>query len=291
MIKVIASDMDGTLLGSNHMVSKKTEEAVIKACEKGIRFMVATGRNFVSATQVLDSTKIKCDYIVSSGAQIRDNNRKIIKTIYLPEKECKYLYDKIKNYNIVIMFCSEMENYMLGSKEQVEEGILSYIKYFYETSSKEELKKSMIYKQMWDKTKVFSSYEEMKEKGVPITKLFLVSENIELLNSIKKEIERNKILAVSSSFKYNLEVTDYRAQKGPVLKEYIESLGYTMDEVMVLGDSLNDMSMMEMDFGATVAMANADNKIVEAAKYKTKSNDEDGVAFVIDEIIKRYDMN
>ena len=54
-----------------------------------------------------------------------------------------------------------------------------------------------------------------------------------------------------------MEITDARAQKGPILKEYIESLGYTMDEVMVLGDSLNDYSMMSMDFGATVAMGNA----------------------------------
>ena len=64
-------------------------------------------------------------------------------------------------------------------------------------------------------------------------------------------------IAVASSFESNVEITDARAQKGPILKEYIESLGYTMDEVMVLGDSLNDYSMMSMDFGATVAMGNA----------------------------------
>ena len=289
MIKVIAADMDGTLLASNHMVSKKTEEIILKACEKGYRFMVVTGRNFVSALQALDLTNIKCDYIVSSGAQIRDCNKEIIKTIILPQEECEYLYRKIKKYNIGMMFCSEMENYMLGTREEVDQGILNYIKYFHDTAIKEELKESPLYRLMWDKTKVFSSYEEMKKKGGEITKFFLVSENIELLNKIKNEIEQNKILAVSSSFKYNLEVTAYNAQKGPVLKEYIESLGYTMEEVMVFGDSLNDYSMMEMDFGATVAMANAEEEIKRIAKYETKSNDEDGVAYAIQEMLKMYE--
>ena len=291
MIKVIAADMDGTLLGSDHLVSKNTEAAVIDGCNKGLRFMVVTGRNFVSALQALDFTQIRCDYIVSSGAQIRDRDKNIVSTIYLPEEECEYLYRKIKEYHIGMMFCSEMENYMLGTWEEVDEGILNYIKYFHETASKEELKKTELYKLMWEKTKVFSSYEEMKEKGDPITKFFLVSEDTKLLASIKKEIEKNKVLAVSSSFKYNLEITDYKAQKGPVLKEYIESLGYSMDEVLVVGDSLNDMSMMEMKFGATVAMANADEEIKKVAKYETKSNEEDGVAYIINEIIKKYDLN
>ena len=72
-----------------------------------------------------------------------------------------------------------------------------------------------------------------------------------------------------------------------ILKEYIESLGYTMDEVMVLGDSLNDYSMISMDFGATVAMENAVPEIKKAAKYITKSNNEFGVAYAIDQVLER----
>ena len=291
MIKVIAADMDGTLLGKNHLVSKNTEEAVKKAHEKGFRFMVVTGRNFISAIQALDLTDIVCDYIVSSGAQIRDEKRNIIKTIYFPKEECFNLYHKLKNKPVGIMFCSEMENYMIGTREEVEDGILNYIKYFYSDPDKIDLKNTDIFRMMWDKTRIFSSYEEMINKGSKITKVFLVSDHLDLLDSIKKEIEQNKILAVSSSLKYNLEVTDIRAEKGPILKEYIESLGYSMNEVMVLGDSLNDMSMMNMDFGATVAMANADDRIKKVAKYETKSNEEDGVAYVINKMLKIYNMD
>lgn len=108
-----------------------------------------------------------------------------------------------------------------------------------------------------------------------------------MLQEIGEKLGQNPELAVASSFILNQEVTEVRAQKGPVLKEYIESLGYTMDEVMVLGDSLNDYSMISMDFGATVAMENAVPEIKRAAKYITKSNNEFGVAYAIDQVLER----
>lgn len=116
-------------------------------------------------------------------------------------------------------------------------------------------------------------------------KIFIFAEDVELLGKLSDELRENPAIAVASSFVYNQEITAVEAQKGPVLKEYIESLGYTMDEVMVLGDSLNDYSMISMDFGATVAMGNAVPEIKEAAKYITKSNNEFGVAYAIDQVL------
>ena len=161
-------------------------------------------------------------------------------------------------------------------------------KIFYETKEEEKLRETKLYHQMWEKTKVLPDYNTLRENGVPVSKMFLVSDHVDVLKEIKQELEKNKNLAVSSSFINNLEVTDVKAQKGPILKKYIESLGYTMEEVMVLGDSMNDLSMMDMDFGATIAMENAEEEIKKAAKYITKSNDEDGVAYVIDEMLKMY---
>ena len=288
MIKVIASDMDGTLLNNDHKFSEKTIRSINYACEKGFRFLVVTGRNFVSAMQALEETGLVCDYIVSSGAEIRNNKKEVLMSIALSFDECEYLYEKLKNYPMAIMFCSELFNYMLGTYEEVDKGILDYIKYFYETKEEEKLRETKLYHQMWEKTKVLPDYNALRENGVPVSKMFLVSDHVDVLKEIKQELEKNKNLAVSSSFINNLEVTDVKAQKGPILKKYIESLGYTMEEVMVLGDSMNDLSMMDMDFGATIAMENAEEEIKKAAKYITKSNDEDGVAYVIDEMLKMY---
>ena len=290
MIKVIASDMDGTLLNDNHVFSEKTIQSIKIACEKGFRFMVVTGRNFISAMQPLKDSGLVCDYIVSSGAVIRNSKKEIIESIDMGFDECEYLYNKLRKYPIGILFCSEEMNHILGTHEEVEACILDYVKFFHETADQEELRNTKTYQQMWERTKEFSDYAALRKNNVPISKMFLFSEDVEMLREIKKDLNKNKNLAVSSSLRTNLEVTHVRAQKGLVLKRYIESLGYTMDEVMVLGDSLNDLSMMEMDFGATIAMKNADEEIKAAAKYMTKSNEEDGVAYVIDEMIKMYGL-
>ena len=290
MIKVIASDMDGTLLNNNHVFSAKTIESLKKACEKGIRFMVVTGRNYISALHPLEGTGLVCDYILSSGAEIRNSKKEVQMSITLTFDECEHLYYKLKKYVPGVMFCSEQMNYILGTFEEADNALLDYIKFFHDTKDRDELRKTALYKEMWSRTKALPNFEALRENNVPISKMFLVSDNWKLLLEIKKELEKEENYAVSSSFKNNLEITHIKAQKGPILKQYIESLGYTMDEVMVLGDSLNDYSMLEMDFGATIAMANADEEIKKVAKYMTKSNEEDGVAYVIDEMLKMYGM-
>ena len=290
MIKVIASDMDGTLLNNNHVFSEKTIQSIKKACEKGFRFMVVTGRNFVSAMQPLKDTGLVCDYVVSSGAVVRNPEKEIVISIDMGFDECEYIYNNLKKYPVGILFCSEEMNHILGTHEEVEECILDYVKFFHETVEREELRKTKTYQQVWERTKAFPDYVALRKNNIPIGKMFLFSEDVEMLQEIKRELSKNKNLAISSSLKTNLEVTHASAQKGPVLKRYIESLGYTMDEVMVLGDSLNDLSMIEMDFGATIAMENADEEIKAAAKYMTKSNENDGVAYVIDEMLKLYEL-
>ena len=152
--------------------------------------------------------------------------------------------------------------------------------------SREEVKKTPVYLRMIERTKIIADLAELEEKGVPVYKLFLFSEDRAMLEEIRKRLEPDREIAAASSFPTNLELTDVKAQKGPVLKAYIESLGYTMDEVMVLGDSLNDLSMISMDFGATVAMENGDQEVKRAAKYITKTNGEFGVAYAIRELIK-----
>ena len=75
MIKVIASDMDGTLLGNDHKPAPETLAAVKEACSAGIRFMICTGRNFPGAMNELEGADLICDYIVGSGAEVRNPGR------------------------------------------------------------------------------------------------------------------------------------------------------------------------------------------------------------------------
>ena len=281
--------MDGTLLGDDHKPAPETLAAVKKACDAGIRFMIATGRNFPGAMAELKDAELVCDYIVGSGAEVRNPQQEVVVTHPISIELCRAIYEEIRDYPLSVTFCTDGYDYKIGTPEEIEESLMLQMQLFFSNLPREELAKSETYRRIKKSTRSMSDMDELEAAGVPVYKLFLYSEDKAMLDEMNVQLQRNKDIAVASSFPTNLEITDVKAQKGPVLKEYIESLGYTMDEVMVLGDSLNDLSMISMDFGATVAMANADPEVKSAAKYITKSNTEFGVAYAIEELLKRQE--
>ena len=287
MIKVIASDMDGTLLGDDHKVAPETLQAIREACSAGIRFMIATGRNFPGAMAQLEGLGLVCDYIVGSGAEVRNPKKEIVQTTAIQPFLCREIYETVSLFPISVIFSTDGYDYRIGTEEEAEESVLRQLGLFHTNLCADEIRQTQLYRQMKENTKVISGIEGLEEAKVPVYKVFLFTGDLEMLDRIKRELEKNEKIAVASSFETNLEITDIKAQKGPVLKAYIESLGYTMDEVMVLGDSLNDYPMISMDFGATVAMGNAVPEVKRAAKFITKSNEEFGVAYAIREVLKR----
>lgn len=286
MIKVIASDMDGTLLGEDHKIAPETLSAIKEACDAGIRFMICTGRNFPGAMNELEGADLTCDYIVGSGAEVRDPRQQVMRSTAISPRLCREIYETVRKYPISVTFCTDGDDYRIGTEEEVEESLIRQIQAFHLNQCRDEIRDTELYQRMKRNTRVISGIEELEKAGLPVYKLFLFSGDLEMLDKIRRELEKNQEIAVSSSFENNLEITDVKAQKGPVLKEYIESLGYTMDEVMALGDSLNDYSMLSMDFGATVAMENAVPEIRRVAKYTTRSNVEFGVAYAIRELLR-----
>lgn len=286
MIKVIASDMDCTLLGEDHKIAPETLSAIKEACDAGIRFMICTGRNFPGAMNELEGADLTCDYIVGSGAEVRDPRQQVVRSTAISPRLCREIYETVRKYPISVTFCTDGDDYRIGTEEEVEESLIRQIQAFHLNQCRDEIRDTELYQRMKRNTRVISGIEELEKAGLPVYKLFLFSGDLEMLGKIRRELEKNQEIAVSSSFENNLEITDVKAQKGPVLKEYIESLGYTMDEVMALGDSLNDYSMLSMDFGATVAMENAVPEIRRVAKYTTRSNVEFGVAYAIRELLK-----
>lgn len=287
MIKVIASDMDGTLLDNNHMLNERTIAAIKAAQKAGIRFMISTGRSFKQVEHVMKDVGIKCDYIVSSGAEIRNEDNEILQSSCMNIEDCRAVYEVLSKYNVTTIFGGEDGDYCIGSTSEREQELIDHMRTFHPNLSEEECRESELFQFMIKNTKVVSSFEELEKSNTRIIKIFATSNDLELLKKVDTKLQENPNIAVAASFENNIEVTDVQAQKGIALKKYIESLGYTMDEVMVFGDSMNDYSMISMDFGATIAMENGMQKIKHAAKYITKSNAEDGVAYVIEELLKK----
>ena len=255
MIKVIASDMDGTLLGDDHRIAPETLAAVRRACDAGIRFMVATGRNFPGAMEELKGTELTCDYVVSSGAEVRNPQQEVVKSTPISIELCEEVYNTAKKYPVSVAFFTDRYDYRIGTKKEIEDGIIQQIRLFNMDidTSEEIVRKSPQYRRIAGNTKGISDIRSLESSGAPIYKIFIFAADVEQLEKLSDELKENP----------------------------------AVDEVMVLGDSLNDYSMISMDFGATVAMENAVPEIKKAAKYITKSNNEFGVAYAIDQVLER----
>ena len=287
MIKVIASDMDGTLLNDAHELEPQTVEAIRWAQERGIRFMIATGRNFSQTMEQLDGLDLGCDYILASGAEVRDEKQQVVSRIAMDPELCAEVFEELCKWPVSVIFSTDSYSYRIGTPEEVEQSLILQAQNFHLDISEAALRESPLFLRMKENTRASRDMEELKKAGVPIYKIFLFSEDVAMLRRLGEVLSGDGRIAVAASFETNLEITVVRAQKVPVLKAYIESLGYTMDEVMVLGDSTNDFSMLSMDFGATVAMGNAMPEVKEAAKYVTRTNQEGGVAYTIDCLLKK----
>lgn len=285
MIKVVVTDMDGTLLNERHEVSKRSLAAINKLYENNIRFIISTGRHYKLTMDTLEKYKLKCDYIVASGAEIRDENAKILKQIPMDHSNFQEILEKIKDFPIAVRFCSDDYDYVIGSQDSIKRDMLLQAKYFFDNSSFEEIEASSEFQKRLSKVKGIKAIEELKEQEVAIYKIFIFSEDDALIEEIDNALSTVEGIASASSFTSNLELTHINAQKGIALKEYIEGLGYSMEEIMVLGDSMNDYSMLSMDFGATVAMENGMEKIKEVSKYMTKSNIEEGFAYAVEKML------
>ena len=130
MIKVIASDMDGTLLCDDHRIAPDTIAAVKEAWAAGIRFMVATGRGYEGAMAELDGTGIVCDYILGSGAEVRDPQRKIVKECGIGMELCREICEEVKEFPISIVFLTNEGDYRIGTEKEVEESIIAEMQLF-----------------------------------------------------------------------------------------------------------------------------------------------------------------
>lgn len=281
MIKVIAADMDGTLLNSKHTISEGTYRTIQDVQQAGIRFMIATGRDYPSAVDTLKSFPLDCDWVTGSGAEIRNAKGELLQTIPMNQKWFETIVKCVSRFPAGIRFCTTGKDLVLTNAEDLEKYMLEESRLFFGGQTDDEIRATEQFGQMMQRITRVESLQEIFDRQIPVYKIFISAKTGEVIQEIWKEVEHIPGIAIASSFFNNLELTDEEAQKGRAISKYIRMLGYEKEDVMVLGDSLNDLSMFEAGFGAAVAMENAHDKIRKAAGYLTKSNDEDGAAYAM----------
>lgn len=286
MIKLIASDMDGTLLNNRHEIDDETVEAIRKAEESGIIFAISTGREYDNVEPFLKKHNIRCQCVLMNGAEYRDENGKIIEEINIGNDKCREIIDILQREKVSARIFTNKGIYTSDTEEEALKEMTYRTLAFNPDMSVEEAREEAKKQPYFTQLKYIKDMEEFLNSDIEIRKFVAFHNNIELINEMKDIIGKIEGLAVSSSFVDNIEITDYSAQKGLILAKVSKEMGIENDEVMVLGDSFNDYSMFT-EFTETVAMENAIPEIKKIAKYITDTNDNLGVAKAIYRVIEK----
>ncbi|MFB9770695.1 sugar-phosphatase [Lactiplantibacillus modestisalitolerans] len=261
-IKIIAIDMDGTLLNEHSALNPATIKAVKDASAQGIKVVICTGRPLSGVTPFLEQLDLQGDdnYVITfNGSMAQTVTGKIITSHTVTHEDYIDIEALSRKLNIHCHVESEDHIYTANrdiSPYTVGESSLVNMQIRYRTS------------------------EEMRP-DLPIVKCMYIDKP-ELLSAAIKQIPQSFYdrFYIVQSEPYFLEFMNANASKGQTLSALADYLHVNVDEVMAIGDQGNDLSMIEYATHG-VAMGNAIPAVKQAAKYETKTNVEDGVAHAI----------
>ncbi|MBE6944033.1 MAG: HAD family phosphatase [Ruminococcaceae bacterium] len=267
-IKIIAMDLDGTLLDSEKRLSEENRAALQKAADMGIEIVPTTGRIYAIIPEAVRQLPFVNYAITVNGAEVYDvKNHRVIAKNEMSWQKAAEIMTFLDGFDVVYDCYQGGGGYMTKSHlDKVEDYLTS--DYFAE-----------IYRKSRNPVRELKAYLREKGQGVQKVQFCTTDQTLRtfLLEALKTKFSG---VAVSTALPYNGEVNDENGHKGGALQKLCRHLGCTMENVMTLGDGYNDITMLELA-GVSVAMENAAPEVKAAAKYVTGSCDENGVAQAI----------
>ncbi|WP_404456138.1 Cof-type HAD-IIB family hydrolase [Oceanobacillus kapialis] len=287
-MKLIATDLDGTLLNEEGKVSQKNAEAIKKATDLGIQVVVATGRSYEAASKPLLEVGITAPVICLNGANTYSKNKELLREAPLGRETAKDVQKHCEEENIYFELFTN-EGVYSTSREKFIQVMIDILKSANPDITEDEIRVGAERRFQNEEVQFIDHYATLFERDdLTVYKILAFSLDDKKLKDLFINLDVNPNLAITSSGEVNLEFNHPDAQKGIALEALAKSMGINMDEVMTLGDNFNDVSMLTMA-GRGVAMGNAVEEIKALCKYTTKSNEEHGVAYAIEEMLKELE--
>lgn len=269
--KILASDLDGTLLNNNSEVSPENWAAIEKMQKMGVHFVPTSGRSFEEMPQVLRESQWIRYYIGSNGATIYDKHTGKSWELAIPTDVGRMALDKFYSYPVCMMLHADTRSYVEESTHNAD------------------------YYASFHMNQTWLDYALSMEKPIPDLKKFAYEipaiqsfcvffKNMEDLLECKAFLEKDGRLLVAQSDPYNLEVFASHAGKGNALWLLADVLGVPREATIGVGDSTNDMTLVQ-SAGLGLAMENAVPELKAAADEIICSNQEHSARYILEHYI------
>ncbi|WNF37551.1 Cof-type HAD-IIB family hydrolase [Bacillaceae bacterium IKA-2] len=271
--RLLALDVDGTLLQANHRLAKETKAAIEYAKMKGIYVTLATGRAFPSAQKVAKALKLETELITHDGAFIGSSLETPIFENRMSNEKAYHIVQVLEKYNCHIRVMHE--KFAIGNKIKQKNFLIAKMTIgvgdpvFYPV------------------TFVNSISNYLQGDPIMPPKIHSYFFNVDDRNLAKEQLMKEiPGIHITSSSKGGLDIVSNGISKAKGLQVLGEKLGIRLDQMVAVGSYDNDLEMITQA-GLGVAMGNAPRYIREQADWVTRSNDHLGVAYMIKEVFRK----
>lgn len=259
-IKLVVTDLDGTLLNSKHEVSNNFFK-LFDQLKNHIHFVAASGRQYHSMRSKFETIRDDITIVAENGGITRQGDKELLFTD-LEAEQTQRLIPLIRQLNGAYAVLCGKESAYIETEDQ------DFISLFDEYYSKYEIVKDL--------------NEITYDAILKIAVYHFESSERHLYPAVKHLEDEMKIKVSGQNW---LDISHINANKGYALKQLQQSMGIGKAETMVFGDYNNDLEMLAMaDF--SFAMENAHPNVKKVANYSTKSNDEQGVEMVLERLLE-----
>lgn len=269
-IRLIGLDLDGTVLNSRKQITPRTRRAIELACAAGVAVVPATGRLKTGIPQELLSIPGVRYAVTANGAAVLDlHTSGSVFSGCLTREEAMWQYCTAQQWDVLF-------DVYVGQVIATERACFARLTEFAPTDMAEYFMKT--------RTCVESLHDFISAGTQPMEKVTMLFRDMNEREMAWRVLDDGGRFLVTSSLANNLEVNAKGIDKAAGLLALARHLGLCADEMMVCGDSSNDIAMLKAA-GLAVVMQNAAPEIQKLADYVTDSNDEDGVAKAIERFV------
>ncbi|MET1249159.1 HAD family hydrolase [Sporolactobacillus sp. STCC-11] len=264
-VKIIFSDMDGTLLNTYGKLSEKTIQSVRQISQRGIPFILASARAPKEMIEAVRQLDLKTPLVSYNGGIIYKYNSsgdlQILDSVPLERKEMQSIYLEIQERFPDVSLTVYSENTWYA--QRYDEGVQAEI-------------------QLTGCKPVLADFNNLILKSDHTFHKIMIMGDESTLNQLENELRKHLFSNTAiyrSSLNY-LEITHVMANKLTAVKKIAKYYHFTKEEIMTIGDNYNDLAMIEYA-GIGVAVKNAPKEIQHVANLITETNDNNGVAYAL----------
>lgn len=273
-IRLIALDMDGTVVNSQGEVSNGNKDALLRALDAGIQVLIATGRIYGAAQLFRMQTGLALPMICANGAVIYDEGGGVLREDIIGGPTLQKLIRWAEEEDLYYHVFSG-KTLLIRTEQGPAHPYLV---------KNEELRKDQ---RIDIRRPGLEGMLKAVENGA--NKMGIYSKDAQRLQAFRHRLQALETCEVTSSWANNIEVNPQGVDKGTALAWYCRKLGLTPRSAMAMGDNENDVPMLRTAF-YSVAMGNASAPARQAARFITAHHDSDGVALAIRHLVFGEDV-